>query len=149
MSDCDVLITTGGASKGDRDYIYDAMMRKMCEGDSNAVACHFQKLVDEARETYEIFYAFEAKDIRSEQPDLLCLSLPGNPVSCCVTFELLVKPMLRVLQGQNVVHPPRSVAKLGEDIQLDGEREEFHRVSLRWEGRRTLMTTIDRRSHYQ
>ena len=42
--------------------------------------------------------------------------------------------MLRVLQGQNVVHPPRSVAKLGEDIQLDGEREEFHRVSLRWEG---------------
>ena len=44
MSDCDVLITTGGASKGDRDYIYDAMMRKMCEGDSNAVACQFQSL---------------------------------------------------------------------------------------------------------
>ena len=134
MSDCDVLITTGGASKGDRDYIYDAMMRKMCEGDSNAVACHFQSLSMKPGKPTKFFTLSRRKILGVNKPDLLCLSLPGNPVSCCVTFELLVKPMLRVLQGQNVVHPPRSVAKLGEDIQLDGEREEFHRVSLRWEG---------------
>ena len=86
----------------------------------------------------KFFTLSRRKILGVNKPDLLCLSLPGNPVSCCVTFELLVKPMLRVIQGQNVVHPPRSVAKLGEDIQLDGEREEFHRVFLRWESENTF-----------
>jgi molybdenum cofactor synthesis domain-containing protein len=137
-SDCDVLITTGGASKGDRDYIYDAMMRKMCEGDASAVTCHFQSLSMKPGKPTKFFTLSRRKILGVNKPDLLCLSLPGNPVSCCVTFELLVKPMLRVIQGQNVVHPPRSVAKLGEDIQLDGEREEFHRVFLRWESENTF-----------
>lgn len=136
-SDCDVLITTGGASKGDRDYIYDAMMRKMCEGDASAVACHFQSLSMKPGKPTKFFTLSRRKILGVNKPDLLCLSLPGNPVSCCVTFELLVKPMLRVLQGQNVVYPPRSVAILGDDIQLDDEREEFHRVSLSWKAKKS------------
>jgi len=136
-SDCDALITTGGASKGDRDYIYDAMMRKMCEGDASAVACHFQSLSMKPGKPTKFFTLSRRKILGVNKPDLLCLSLPGNPVSCCVTFELLVKPMLRVLQGQNVVYPPRSVAILGDDIQLDDEREEFHRVSLSWKAKKS------------
>ena len=141
-SDCDVLITTGGASKGDRDYIYQAMMTI---NDDFGIAecatrCHFRSLSMKPGKPTKFFSISRKKlfpqnnnNNNNKLDDLLCLALPGNPVSCCVTYELLVKPILRVLQGQNVVSPARIVAKLGEDIKLDCEREEFHRVSLRWE----------------
>ena len=34
--------------------------------------------------------------------DTLVFSLPGNPVSCFVTFNLLVLPSIQILSGKNV-----------------------------------------------
>jgi len=59
--------------------------------------------------------------------------LPGNPVSCFVVFEMLVRPGLRRLAG----HPddrldrPRVMARLGEPLRSPPGRVSFLRVRLR------------------
>jgi molybdopterin molybdotransferase len=58
--------------------------------------------------------------------------LPGNPVSCFVVFETLVRPALRRLAG----HPddrldrPRVVARLGEAVRSPAGKVSFLRVRL-------------------
>ena len=58
--------------------------------------------------------------------------LPGNPVSCFVVFETLVRPALRRLAG----HPddrldrPRVVARLGEPVRSPAGKVSFLRVRL-------------------
>src|SRR6266508_4108562 len=58
--------------------------------------------------------------------------LPGNPVSCFVVFEVLVRPALRRLAG----HPddrldrPRVVARLGEPVRSPPGKVSFLRVRL-------------------
>jgi molybdopterin molybdotransferase len=62
--------------------------------------------------------------------------LPGNPVSCFVVFELLVRPAIRRLAG----HPddrldhPRVVARLGEPVRSPQGKVSFLRVRLRVDG---------------
>ena len=42
--------------------------------------------------------------------------LPGNPVSALVTFEVLVRPALRRMQGRTAVHPPTIRVRAAEPI---------------------------------
>ena len=52
----------------------------------------------------------------------------GNPTSSCVTFNLFVKPALKMLSGQK---PNNTIiqARLDSDIHLDA-RPEYHRCTL-------------------
>jgi gephyrin len=59
----------------------------------------------------------------------LVFSLPGNPVSCVVTFHLFVAIALDALRGLGH-SPPRTItAVLAADAHLD-PRPEYHRVAL-------------------
>jgi molybdopterin molybdotransferase len=42
--------------------------------------------------------------------------LPGNPVSALVTFEILVRPVLRRMLGRSRIYPPVERAIAGVDI---------------------------------
>jgi len=66
--------------------------------------------------------------------DCPVIGLPGNPVSALVTFELFVRPLLRVMlgmAGDGRLHLP---ALLAERIPKDHERRAYLRVVLRREG---------------
>ena len=54
--------------------------------------------------------------------------LPGNPSSSAVTFNLFVKPALRIMTGQNP-RPKVVKVKLAQEIVFDG-RPEYHRCIL-------------------
>jgi molybdopterin molybdotransferase len=58
--------------------------------------------------------------------------LPGNPVSCFVVFEVLVRPALRRLAGlpDDRLDRPRVVARLGEPVRSPNGRVSFLRVRL-------------------
>jgi molybdopterin molybdotransferase len=57
------------------------------------------------------------------------LSLPGNPVSALVTFEIFVKPFLNRLSGAKSYRSLKIFAKLVHPIETDG-RESFLRAEV-------------------
>jgi molybdopterin molybdotransferase len=82
LEGADVLITLAGASVGEKDFTRDALTGLGVEIDFWKVAMKPGKPL-----------AFGRKG------STLVFGLPGNPVSAMVTFELFVRPALRVLQG--------------------------------------------------
>ncbi len=80
--EADVLITLAGASVGEKDFTREALTGLGVDIDFWKVAMKPGKPL-----------AFGRKGAT------LVFGLPGNPVSAMVTFELFVRPALRVLQG--------------------------------------------------
>ncbi len=110
----DFVLTSGGVSVGDRDYT----KRVLAElGDVEAWRVAMQPGMPQAFGRAAGTWLF---------------GLPGNPVSCFVVFEVLVRPALRRLAG----HPPdrldrpRVVATLGEPVRSPKGRVSFLRVRL-------------------
>jgi len=56
--------------------------------------------------------------------------LPGFPVSSLVTFEVFVRPALRLLGGFRALHRPRVTATLAHPIRHAPDRLEFQRAML-------------------
>src|SRR5207253_4616054 len=56
--------------------------------------------------------------------------LPGNPVSAVVTFEVLVKPVLRAMLGQRNVHNETVQARLRAGVESKIGLTQFMRVRL-------------------
>ena len=79
----DVVITTGGASVGARDFVRDALLAAGAEVIFWKVAIKPGKPVLFARRASTLFFG-----------------LPGNPTSSLVSFELFVRPALRRMTGR-------------------------------------------------
>jgi molybdopterin molybdotransferase len=58
------------------------------------------------------------------------LGLPGNPVSSFVTFLLVARPLMRVLQGEAPRSAPALPAVAQFDVRRPGSRAEYLRVRL-------------------
>lgn len=104
----DIVILSGGVSKGDFDYI--PTIAKQC-----GVKPVFHELtMRPGKPTF-----FGTKDCKA------VFGLPGNPVSTFVNFEVLVKPLLYKSMG--ISYAPHIVpALLNEDIRRKGsDRVEF------------------------
>jgi molybdopterin molybdotransferase len=56
--------------------------------------------------------------------------LPGNPVSCMVTFDLFVAPALAHIAGQSVVPRLTRRARLTKNIASASGREDYVQVRL-------------------
>jgi molybdopterin molybdotransferase len=109
--DADVVLISGGASVGDRDYVAQVV------GDLGQVVLH-----GVAMKPGKPF-------LFGEVGSCAVLGLPGNPGSVFVGFHLLVRPFLRKLGGHA---PPMGhwfPVELLEDVRTAG-REEFLRVKL-------------------
>ncbi|KJF16983.1 molybdopterin molybdotransferase MoeA [Acidithrix ferrooxidans] len=91
----DVIITSGGVSVGDFDYT-KAILNEL----SNGKAQWMQIAIRPAKP-----FAFGKID------NTPFFGLPGNPVSALVSFELLVKPALRKMQGDLEPLPRPVLAK--------------------------------------
>ncbi len=107
--DFDVLISTGGASVGDADFIADILAR---EGQIN-----FWKLAIKPGKPLA-FGQFGA---------CYFFALPGNVVSAIVTFEKVIQPALAWLSGLEAGKPLRLSATLQADLKKIPGRLEFQR----------------------
>ncbi|HCO39274.1 MAG TPA: molybdopterin molybdenumtransferase MoeA [Aquificaceae bacterium] len=112
VEDYHVFITTGGVSAGDKDFVH--------------------KLVKEMG--FEVvFHKLRIKPAKpvlfAKKDKTLFFGLPGNPVSCAMAFDLLVKPALLKMQGVENFKPQAYKAELLRDFsRRDAERREFVRA---------------------
>jgi molybdopterin molybdotransferase len=109
----DVLVTTGGASVGDYDFVQRAFV-------AEGVALSFWKVA-----------------LRPGRPlmhgrlgDMQVLGLPGNPVSSFIGAALFLVPLLRRLGGRTDLSLAVEPATLGCALPANDERADYLRATL-------------------
>ncbi|UYH55560.1 molybdopterin molybdotransferase MoeA [Qipengyuania sp. SS22] len=120
LGGADLVVVTGGASVGERDFAKPMF------------APHGLELV------------FDKVAIKPGKPvwlgragGTLVLGLPGNPTSAMVTARLFLQPILALLQGASTAHRWRTML-LAEGLPATGDRETFARAAWVKEGLRPL-----------
>jgi molybdopterin molybdotransferase len=109
----DVVLTTGGVSVGELDYVKDTLA-------ALGVEQVFWKVAQKPGKPL----AFGRRDGR------LVFGLPGNPVSALVCFAVYVRPALRRMQGHRRIHLPAVSARLATTTRKAKGLTEFLRVRL-------------------
>lgn len=117
----DAVITTGGVSMGDFDYVKVVLQRRAPD-----TARWMQVAIRPAKPL-----SFAVLD------GVVVFGLPGNPVSCMVSFELFARPALRRMAGfaDGDLHRPRVRATAADDLKRgpDGKIH-FARVTVAYDG---------------
>uniref|UniRef100_A0A8C2CCM1 Gephyrin n=1 Tax=Cyprinus carpio TaxID=7962 RepID=A0A8C2CCM1_CYPCA len=128
ISRADVIITSGGVSMGEKDYL-----KQVLDIDLHA-QIHFGRVFMKPG----LPTTFATLDMDGSRK--LIFALPGrdgervywcNPVSAVVTCNLFVIPALRKMQGILDPRPTIIKARLSCDVKLD-PRPEYHRCILTW-----------------
>jgi molybdopterin molybdotransferase len=113
ITTADVVLSSGGVSVGDYDYVDRILAELGAEIHIRAVAVKPGKPLTVA--------TFPA----SHRP-VLYFGLPGNPVSALVTFWRFVQPALRKLSGLSAGwHPTFVQGRATQDLRSDGKRESY------------------------
>lgn len=118
--DCDVVITSGGASVGDHDLVRPALEALGARIDFWRVAIKPGK---------PLLVAMRERGAGGQ----LVIGLPGNPVSSFVTAFLFAMPVLRAAMGSAHPAPQAFAAWLAEPLSAIGNRREFVRGF--WDGK--------------
>jgi molybdopterin molybdotransferase len=130
-AECDIIVTSGGVSVGDADFVKPAveaegelLMWKIAMKPGRPLA--FGKITT-------------AGKIRGSS----FIGLPGNPVSSFVTFLIFVRPFLLKTQGLSSVEPRAIAARADFDWLEPDARREFLRVKWNAQGGLDLYPTQD------
>ena len=110
---CDVVVTSGGVSVGEFDFVKDAFTA--LGGELN-----FWKIAIRPGKPF----------VFGTLGDKFLFGVPGNPVSALVTFFLLVRPALLRWQGASDVGAPSHPGTLTESLTNRGDRRHFVRVTV-------------------
>jgi len=111
-ADADLIISTGGVSMGDYDFV------KQVLGESGLV--QFWRVAMQPAKPF----AFGSVH------DVPLFGLPGNPVSTFVAFEQFVRPAVLHMMGSAKLLRPRIRGTMGEDVSTSPAKEVFLRVLL-------------------
>jgi len=109
----DVLVTTGGASAGDYDFVQQAL-------EAEGVTLSFWKVAMRPGKPL----------MHGRLAGMHVLGLPGNPVSSYVCAALFLVPLLRRLAGREDISLPVAQAVLGRALPANDERAEYMRAKL-------------------
>lgn len=109
LDECDAVISAGGASTGDYDFINDII------GSLGEIKFNYISLRPGKRQTFGIC---------SEKP---VWGLSGNPAAAAVGFELLIRPVLRVMQGLEPGARPVVRARLSKNAKKKESRRFYER----------------------
>ena len=113
FNQCDAVVTSGGVSVGEMDFLKRAF-------EQIGGKLEFWKVAIKPGRPF-VFGRYRGK---------LLFGLPGNPVSALVTFLLLVRPALLRWQGATDVSLPAHPGVLAEPLANPGERRHFMRVKV-------------------
>jgi molybdopterin molybdotransferase len=123
--ECDLVVTSGGVSVGEADYVKPAveaegrlLMWRIAMKPGRPLA--FGRIVSAS-----------------------FIGLPGNPVSSFVTFLIFVRPFLLKMQGHNEVEPRAISARADFDWTEPDARREFLRVKWNPQGGLDIYPTQD------
>lgn len=114
----DVLLTSGGASLGEKDL--------------------FKRVLNEAGLRLDFWrvkmrpgtpFSFGFLESEGEQ-DIPVFGLPGNPASSFVTFQLFCRPFILRLGGHARIHRPVLEGRVGEPLSSPPHLTHFFRVRL-------------------
>lgn len=117
FAECDGVVTSGGVSVGELDFVKAAF-------EELGGRLDFWKVAIKPGKPF----------VFGRRGEKLLFGLPGNPVSALVTFLLLVRPALWRWQGATEVLPVTSRCVLGEPLVNRGDRRHFIRVRVDAEG---------------
>jgi len=110
----DFIISTGGVSVGAYDYVKDALDKLGAETKFWQIAMKPGKPVVLSRLRERLFFG-----------------LPGNPVSCMVSFLLFIGPSIRKAMGQRSnLFPPTVEARVTAPLKSRGDRRNYLRVRV-------------------
>jgi molybdopterin molybdotransferase len=115
--DADMLITSGGVSRGDYDVVKD-VLAKMGKVSFWTVRMKPGKPI--------AFGTLKAAGGR----DIPHLGLPGNPVSSMTTFERFARPAILTMLGKTAYARPSVRAVIDHDIANDDGRRVYARVRV-------------------
>jgi molybdopterin molybdotransferase len=119
----DVVITMGGVSVGEYDFVHEAFAAVGIEPSFWKVRIKPGKPL--------AFAKYEGKPV---------IGIPGNPISAMVTFEVLVAPCLRKMLGDPQPHPQPVPARLTEGYRRRPGRVEIARAIATRQGDDLLVT---------
>ena len=118
--DADMLITSGGVSKGDYDMVKDVLAEQgeigfwtVCMKPGKPIAFGVIKKVKGRR--------------KRKVPHL---GLPGNPVSSMITFEQFARPAILKMMGRKILAKPTIRAIIEDNIANTDGRRLFARVTV-------------------
>src|SRR4051794_27362718 len=124
----DILITTGGASVGDRDLVKQSL-------DAEGVTMAFWRIAMRPGKPM----------MHGRLGNMRVIGLPGNPVSSYVCGFLFLVPLIRALSGRSAIHHRREMALLGSDVPENDQREDYLRARLeKREDGTQVATPVDR-----
>lgn len=127
----DIVITSGGVSMGEKDYIKALLM------DDPDITVHFRRL-----------YMKPGKPLNfATRGSTLFFGLPGNPVSCLVCCELFVRTTIRLMSGATEIDRPIVKARLDANAS-PSDRIEYQRatVTVSVEGQLRAVSNGEQRS---
>lgn len=121
LDKCDLVLTTGGASVGDYDLIEEALQEMGAE------------------------ILFNRIKIKPGSPVVaglikgkLVIGLSGNPAACLITFELLVRPLIKKLMGKKDVEFRYNELILVDGFQKASFQRRFVRVNVKYKNGKWL-----------
>jgi molybdopterin molybdotransferase len=115
---CDLVVSSGGVSVGEMDFVKRAFEEK-------GGGMQFWKVAIKPGRPF----------VFGQAAKKLFFGLPGNPVSALVTFLLLVRPALLRWQGAREVQLRKQPGLLAEPLMNPGERRHFFRVNQDADGK--------------
>ncbi len=118
--DHDLLITSGGVSKGEEDHI-----RGIVE---DLGALNFWNLAIKPGRPIALGH------VEREGVQVPFIGLPGNPVAVMVTFLRIARPLVLLLSGARDLEPQLFKVKAGFDFKKKVGRREWLRASLEQDG---------------
>jgi molybdopterin molybdotransferase len=124
-ADCDLIVTSGGVSVGEADYVRPAV-------EAEGSLLMWRIAMKPGRPL-----AF------GKVKDSFFIGLPGNPVSSFVTFLIFVRPFILRSQGISSVEPRSIEARADFDWAKPDARREFLRVKWNAQGGLELYPTQD------
>jgi len=123
--ECDLIVTSGGVSVGEADFVKPAV-----EAEGRLLMWKIAMKPGRPLAFGEVGKAF-------------FIGLPGNPVSSFVTFLIFVRPFLLRMQGISAVEPRAIQARADFDWPEPDARREFLRVKWNAQGALELYPTQD------
>jgi molybdopterin molybdotransferase len=118
--DADMLITSGGVSKGDYDMVKDVLAEHGEVGFWTVCMKPGKPLA----------FGMIKKVAGREKRKVPHLGLPGNPVSSMITFEQFARPAILKMMGKKILAKPTIRAIIEDDIADTDGRRLFARVMV-------------------
>ncbi|MEG1750559.1 MAG: molybdopterin molybdotransferase MoeA [Raoultibacter sp.] len=112
VAEYDFVVTSGGASDGDFDFIKPAVEQ---------LGELFMSLVNMRPGKAQTFGVVKGVPV---------FGLPGNPAAAYVGFEMIIRPALRKMQGYTHFERPTLLARLSRDVHKKDPRRIFLRSTL-------------------